>query len=87
MKSIRMSSEARRSWPEAAGASEPRPGGLAQRGDVLWADTILVYEGGRIVERGTHAELLAEGGSTPALHGAVRVPPDTKPTLVADPAA
>jgi ATP-binding cassette, subfamily B, bacterial len=29
---------------------------------ILRADRILVYEGGRIVERGTHAELLAEGG-------------------------
>ncbi|HET9853355.1 MAG TPA: ABC transporter ATP-binding protein [Candidatus Limnocylindrales bacterium] len=29
---------------------------------ILRADQILVYEGGRIVERGTHAELLARGG-------------------------
>jgi ATP-binding cassette subfamily B protein len=29
---------------------------------ILRADAILVYAGGRIVERGTHAELLAEGG-------------------------
>jgi ATP-binding cassette subfamily B protein len=29
---------------------------------ILRADQILVYEGGRIVERGTHAELLATGG-------------------------
>ncbi|MBI2781501.1 MAG: ABC transporter ATP-binding protein [Chloroflexi bacterium] len=29
---------------------------------ILRADLILVYEGGRIVERGTHASLLAKGG-------------------------
>jgi ATP-binding cassette subfamily B protein len=29
---------------------------------ILRADQILVYEGGRIVERGTHASLLATGG-------------------------
>jgi ATP-binding cassette subfamily B protein len=29
---------------------------------ILRADQILVYDGGRIVERGTHAELLARGG-------------------------
>jgi ATP-binding cassette, subfamily B, bacterial len=29
---------------------------------ILRADAILVYAGGRIVERGTHAELLAQGG-------------------------
>jgi ATP-binding cassette subfamily B protein len=29
---------------------------------ILRADVILVYDGGRIVERGTHAQLLAEGG-------------------------
>jgi ATP-binding cassette subfamily B protein len=29
---------------------------------ILRADRILVYEGGRIVERGSHAELLARGG-------------------------
>jgi ATP-binding cassette subfamily B protein len=30
---------------------------------ILRADMILVYEGGRIVERGTHTELLARGGA------------------------
>lgn len=29
---------------------------------ILSADVILVLEGGRLVERGTHAELLAAGG-------------------------
>ena len=33
------------------------------------ADTILVIDGGRIVERGTHAELLAAGGTYAKLHG------------------
>jgi ATP-binding cassette subfamily B protein len=29
---------------------------------ILRADRILVYQRGRIVERGTHAELVAQGG-------------------------
>jgi ATP-binding cassette subfamily B protein len=55
---------------------------------ILRADTILVYDGGRIVERGTHAQLLAKGGLYARLYTEqFETPPDTKPTLVADPAA
>lgn len=34
------------------------------------ADRIVMIEGGRIVERGTHAELLQAGGAYARMHGA-----------------
>ncbi|MFD2120173.1 hypothetical protein ACFSNO_11960 [Streptomyces cirratus] len=43
------------------------------------ADLILVVEDGRIVERGTHAELLAAGGRYEELHRTQFAPPGTHP--------
>ena len=57
---------------------------------ILRADRILVYDKGRIVERGTHAELLAQGGLYAQLYReqflserpSEDVAPDVAPALV-----
>jgi ATP-binding cassette subfamily B protein len=51
---------------------------------ILRADQILVYDGGRIVERGTHAQLLAQGGLYSRLyHEQFEAPGRAEPELAA----
>jgi ATP-binding cassette, subfamily B, heavy metal transporter len=52
---------------------------------IMDADQILVMEGGRIVERGTHAELLAHGGSYAALWALQLKEEEEQPRLVVEP--
>jgi len=48
----------------------------------MHADQILFVEGGRIVERGTHEELLALGGRYRALYDLQLRPEDDRPAAM-----
>lgn len=55
---------------------------------ILRADRILVYQGGTIVERGTHTELLAAGGLYARLyHEQFEAPPEAAPAAAVSTAA
>jgi ATP-binding cassette subfamily B protein len=51
---------------------------------ILNADQILVVEGGRISQRGTHDQLLAEGGTYASLYATQFSPAAERPELILD---